>query len=122
MHDRALNWLAPLIERHLLGKLGRLDSAEREQPVAQTLDGAAHDLVARQRSVDAPFAADEVEIFCQRALTQLSSLSRYPVTLHCFRRRTQAVGHERQSISPEPDVRLTTPMVNGCWVEKRSAL
>jgi hypothetical protein len=48
---------------HLLGKLGRLDLAEREQAVAQTLDGAAHDLVARQRSVNAPFAGDEVESF-----------------------------------------------------------
>ena len=68
-HDRPLNWLALLIERHLLGKLGRLDLAERERAAAQILDGAAHDLVARQRSVDAPFATDEVEIFCQCALT-----------------------------------------------------
>jgi len=73
-HDRPLNWLSLLIERHLLGKLGRLDLAEREQAVAQTLEGAAHDLVARQRSVDAPFATGEVEIPCQRALTHCRRL------------------------------------------------
>src|SRR6516165_9060382 len=61
-HDRPLNWLALLIERHLLGKFGQLDLAERERAAAQILDGAAHDLVARQRSVDAPFAGDKVEI------------------------------------------------------------
>ena len=61
-HDRQRNWFALLIERHLLGKLGQLDLPERERAVAQTLDGAAHDLVARPRSVDAPFAADEAEI------------------------------------------------------------
>src|SRR5215470_11709689 len=38
--------------------------------------------VARQRSVDARFAGDEVEIFCQRALTHSHRL--YPVTLPCF--------------------------------------
>src|SRR6516164_10181089 len=67
-HRRRLNWLALLIERQLLGKFGQLDLAEREQAVAQTLDGAAHDLVARPRSVYAPSAADEVEIHRQRAL------------------------------------------------------
>ena len=70
-HDRQRNWFALLIERHLLGKLGQLDLPERERAVAQTLDGAAYDLVARPRSVDAPCAADEVEIFCQCALTHL---------------------------------------------------
>ena len=90
-HDRRLRRLAVLaIERHQRGKLGQLDLPERERAVAQTLDGAAHDLVARPRSVDAPFAADEVEIHRQRALTHRHSPSRFPVTLPCFFRRTQS--------------------------------
>jgi hypothetical protein len=52
-----------------------VDLAEREQAVAQTLDGDRDNLKTRQRSVDAPFATGEVEIPCQRALT------------HCHRHR-----------------------------------
>jgi len=53
----------------MLGKLGRLDLAEREQSVAQIHEGHRNNLETRHGGIDAPFARGEVEIPCQRALT-----------------------------------------------------
>src|SRR6516164_2363421 len=62
-HDRQFNWLALLIERHLLGKLGRLDLAEREQAVAKTRGGTPTAFKASRQSVTGYFQGGKNKLF-----------------------------------------------------------